>query len=127
MTIRTSKGSNLARSSWIRLTRRMTTPYADFEDYRARALLEVNAILLTEDALVGRSDHPESMLRVQQPALGSLGSTAIPRWNGWRRRLVTWSGWRLPRWCAWGGTSTAVLEEALNYPVSVSQPRSRSR
>jgi len=97
-------------------------PYADFEDYRARALLEVNAILLTEDALVRTLDHPESVLRgAAAHALGSLGSTAaipaLERLASAASDLVrveaAYALVRLGR-----DEYRAVLEEALNYPIN---------
>lgn len=97
-------------------------PYADFEDYRARALLEVNAIPLTEDALIRTLEHPESVLRgAAAHALGSLGSpTAIPaleRLAGRASDLVrveaAYALVRLGR-----DEYRAVLEEALGHPVN---------
>ncbi len=97
-------------------------PYADFEDYRARTLLEVNDIPLTEDALARTLDHPESVLRgAAAHALGSLGSpTAIPaleRLAGRASDLVrveaAYALVRLGR-----DEYRGVLEEALTYPVN---------
>jgi len=97
-------------------------PYADFEDYRARALLEVNDIPLAEDALVRTLGHPESVLRgAAAHTLGSRGSTAaipaLERLVATARDLVrveaAYALTRLGR-----DEYRAVLEEALQYPVN---------
>ena len=49
--------------------------YADFEDYRARALLDVNGIGTTVADLIETLDHPDAVLRgAAAHALGALGT-----------------------------------------------------
>lgn len=96
-------------------------PYADFEDYRARALLEANGIPLATDALIRALDHPESVLRAAAAhALGSRGSAAaIPALE----RLAAASSDLVRVEAAYAlvrlgrDEHRAALTEALDYPV----------
>lgn len=50
-------------------------PYADFEDYRARALLDVNGVGTTVPELIETLDHADAVLRgAAAHALGALGT-----------------------------------------------------
>ena len=53
-------------------------PYADFEDYRAKELLKVNNIELTEQSLLSALNSEEDVFKgAAAHVLGSLGSTAV--------------------------------------------------